>query len=82
MKSMGSRDSNGRQSMWQAGLFCVVAAVVDASVMSLENQDAARELQARVDAAVEDGAEEVLVPPGDYYFGNRTFLVANATDTV
>jgi hypothetical protein len=48
------------------------------SIMSQRNRNAANELQARVDKAIAQGAEELFVEAGNYYFGNATFLVENA----
>ena len=50
------------------------------SVTSLANQKAADQLQKRVNQAIADGAKDLYVPAGDYYFGNNTFLIESARD--
>ena len=42
--------------------------------------DPAGELQQRITSAIKSGTAELVVPPGEYHFGNRTLLVEDATD--
>merc|ERR1712166_136531 len=72
--------SPGMQIVFLAlcGIILVESSV--GSVMSQANQRAADQLQSRVNQAIADGAKELLVPAGDYYFGNRTFLIESAKD--
>ena len=42
--------------------------------------DPAGDLQRKIDAAIASGSPQLEVPAGDYLFGNRTLLIANATD--
>ena len=44
--------------------------------------DPAGGLQRAVNAAVASRASKFVVPPGDYRFGNRTFLIADAANIV
>ena len=44
--------------------------------------DPAAELQRRINTAIAHGSPTVMVAPGNYFFGNRTLLIENATDFV
>ena len=44
--------------------------------------DPAADLQRKISTAVATGSSMVVVPPGNYFFGNRTLLIENATDFV
>ena len=45
------------------------------SLTACFSSDRAAQLQANVDQATKSEAKSLLVPPGDYNFGNRTFLI-------
>ena len=42
--------------------------------------DPARDLQTKIDAAIASRSPQLTVPAGNYFFGNRTLLIENATD--
>ena len=59
----------------------MLAALV-ALVSHAKELDPAGALQATVDKAIADGVPELVIPPGNYDFGNRTFLIRGAKDMV
>jgi|EP01046_Picozoa_sp_COSAG06_P008390 hypothetical protein len=42
--------------------------------------DPAGDLQRKIDAAIASGSPQLEIPAGDYLFGNRTLLIAKASD--
>ena len=58
-----------------------LAALV-ALVSHAKELDPAGALQATVDKAIANGVPELVIPPGNYDFGNRTFLIRGAKDMV